>query len=441
METLYQNNILDSLAEGLFSVDKNFKIQYYNRAAEVITGFKKEEVIGQYCKKIFRSDICESLCPIAKVLIDGSDVFDLECKYFCAGSNTIPVKVNATVLRNNNNEPIGGVISFRDLRSFPELDKCWAAKNFHGMIGHSKSMMEIYELISEISDSSASVLIQGETGTGKELIADTIQRLSRRKGQKYVKVNCSVLPEQLMASELFGHIKGAFTDAVNDRIGRFELADRGTIFLDEITEMSPRMQTQILRVIQEGTFERLGESITRKTDVRIIAATNLNMQEAIASGRFREDLYFRLNVIPVKVPPLRKRREDIPYFVSHFLKKFNHLYSKNITDIDPDALDLLMDYDWPGNVREFENAIEYAFIRTKLRNSIGKCSLPSDIKNKIETECRKIKPLFLKEITPHELVELLETNKWNQTLVAKKLNINRTTLWRYLKKNNIFSDN
>jgi transcriptional regulator with PAS, ATPase and Fis domain len=244
-----------------------------------------------------------------------------------------------------------------------------------------------------------------------------------------------------MASELFGHVKGAFTDAVSDRVGRFELADKGTIFLDEITEMSPRMQTQILRVIQEGTFERLGESVTRKTDLRVIAATNLNMQEAITNGQFREDLFYRLNVIPVKVPPLRKRKEDIPYFVSHFLTKFNLLYSKNIIDIDPDALDILMEYDWPGNVREFENAIEYAFIRTKLKNSIGKCALPPDIKNKMESGCKEFKPFFLKDISQHELIELLGNNKWNQTFVAKKLQINRTTLWRYLKKNNLSPKN
>ena len=434
MERNFQNEILDSLAEGLFTVDKDFKINFFNSAAEKISGYKRENVLGKICKQVFNTNLCESDCPIAKVLLNGNNIYDLESKFNCFDLKTLPVKINATVLKNSQNEPVGGVVSFRDLSNLIDIDKYLSTKNYYGIVGNSKPMKEIFELIEEISDSNASVLIQGETGTGKELIANAIQETSQRKKQKFVKVNCSVLPHNLLASELFGHVKGAFTDAVNDRIGRFELADKGTIFLDEITEMPLHMQTQILRVIQEGAFERVGESVTRKIDVRIIAATNLKIKEALSTGKFREDLFFRLNVIPIEVPPLRDRKDDIAFLIKHFIQKFNLIYKKNILDIDIDALDLLVQYDWPGNVREFENAIEYAFVRTKRENSICKCCLPPSIRHTAKVKCKEeIVPSG--KINSKELMSLLEKNKWNKSAVAKILGVDRTTIWRYLKNN------
>jgi len=432
MERNFQNEILDSLAEGLFTVDKDFKINFFNSAAEKISGYKREDVLGKICKHVFNTNLCESDCPIAKALLNGNNIYDLESKYNCFDLKSFPVKINATVLKNSKNEPVGGVVSFRDITNLIEIDKYLSTKNYHGIVGYSKSMMEIFELIEEISNSNASVLIQGETGTGKELIANAIQETSRRREQKFVKVNCSVLPHNLLASELFGHVKGAFTDAVSDRIGRFELADKGTIFLDEITEMPLNMQAQILRVIQEGAFERVGESVTRKVDVRIIAATNLKIKEALTTGKFREDLFFRLNVIPIEVPPLRNRKDDITFLIKHFIQKFNLIYKKNILDIDVDALDMLMQYDWPGNVREFENAIEYAFVRTKRENSICKCCLPPSIRNSVKIKCKE-ETVTLGKINSRELFDLLEKNKWNKSAVAKILGVDRTTIWRYLK--------
>ena len=293
-------------------------------------------------------------------------------------------------------------------------------------------MQEIFELINEISDSDATVLIQGKSGTGKEMVANAIQVTSKRKGKPFVKVNCSVFPENLLASELFGHIKGAFTDALNDRPGRFEFANGGTIFLDEIAEMPSQTQIQLLRVLQEGTFERVGESITRKADVRIIAATNVDIEEALKKGKLREDLYYRLNVIPITVPPLKERLEDIPYLVNHFVEEYSKLYNKQITEVSDDALNILLEHPWPGNVRELENVIEYVVVRSKSGNKIREKNLPSSIKSSIQVESKKVIKEFKRE-NPSDLVQLLEKHHWNKSKVAKELGIGRTTLWRMLK--------
>jgi transcriptional regulator with PAS, ATPase and Fis domain len=292
-------------------------------------------------------------------------------------------------------------------------------------------MQEIFKLIQEISDSDTTVLVQGESGTGKELIANAIQATSRRKAEAFVKVNCSVFPENLLASELFGHVKGSFTDAVKDRPGRFEIANQGTIFLDEIAEMPLQTQVQLLRVLQEGTFERVGESITRETDVRVIAATNLNVNEAIKKGKLREDLFYRLNVIPILIPPLRERVEDIPYLVDHFISDYAQLYKKEIKDISDEALQQIINYSWPGNVRELENLIEYAVVRAKA-NTIEIENFPINISITNETTKKTLREY--KRENPSKLVQLLEKHKWNKTKVAEELGIGRTTLWRMLKK-------
>jgi len=293
-------------------------------------------------------------------------------------------------------------------------------------------MKEIFDLIQEISESDATVLIQGESGTGKELIANAIQVTSLRKDKQFLKVNCSVFPQNLLASELFGHVKGAFTDAFKDRPGRFELANGGTIFLDEVAEMPLQTQIQLLRVLQEGTFERVGESITRKTDVRVIAATNFNINKALSEGKLREDLFYRLNVIPVHVPPLRDRKEDIPYLVKHFIQDYAKVYNKNINDIDNEALEIFINYPWPGNVRELENAIEYLIVRSRDGKNISINNLPSTFKSsQVVNNEAALKELKMDNTS--QLIKLLEKHKWNKTKVAEELGIGRTTLWRMLK--------
>jgi PAS domain S-box-containing protein len=429
-------DILDSLGEGVFTVDKSFKINFFNKAAERITGHKRENVVGQFCKNVFKSKICFSECPIALVLNSKKSIYDIESKIKIADDSIIPIKLNAAVIHNEEEKPIGGVISFREISDLERISQDLTHDSqFHGIIGKSKPMKEIFELIKEISDTDAPVFIHGESGTGKEMIADAIQQTSNRKDMIFIKINCSVFPSHLLASELFGHVKGAFTDAIKDRPGRFEIADGGTIFLDEVAEMPLQMQLQLLRVLQEGTFERVGESITRRVDVRVIAATNINIEEALKSGKFREDLYYRLNVIPIEVPPLKVRQVDLIPLIKHFLKKFSLLYKKDITDIDDEALELITNFEWRGNVRELENVIEYSFVRTNNSNVISASKLPPIVR-----DSRSKKLLFNKYYTEddsfekHQLIDILEKNHWSKTNAAKELKIGRTTLWRRMKE-------
>jgi len=435
MEEQKTDTILNSLAEGVITVDREFKITFINQAASFMTGFQKDEVIGKICKNVFKSDYCAENCPIARILKFGRSIFDFDSKIECKDASPIPIRLNAALLKDESDNPAGGVITFRDLSILKEIESMLKQdSNFQGIISNSKSMKEIFTLIEQISDSDAPVLITGETGTGKELIANAIQNLSRRKNKKYVKVNCSVIPDNLLASELFGHAKGAFTDAHKERVGRFELADGGTIFLDEIGEMPLQMQPQILRVVQDGTFERLGESITKYVDVRIITATNTDLEKAIADGKFREDLFYRLNVIHINLPPLRKRTDDIPLLANHFLKKFTIIYKKNIPFIENECLEHLTRSYWHGNIRELENAIEYAVIRNKPDKGLCICAFPAKIRENIV--CSQKNNVITDTKTPFEntsLIQLLNQHKWNKTKVAQILGVDRTTLWRKLK--------
>ncbi len=435
MEEQKTDTILNSLAEGVITVDKEFKITFINEAATLMTGFQKDEVIGKICKNVFKSEYCSENCPIARILKFGKSIFDFDSQIECKNSTPIPIRLNAALLKDETGNPAGGVITFRDLSILKKIEGMLKQEsNFHGMISNSKSMKEIFTLIEQISDSDAPVLITGETGTGKELIANAIQCLSKRNKNKYVKVNCSVIPDNLLASELFGHAKGAFTDAQKERVGRFELADGGTIFLDEIGEMPLQMQPQILRVVQDGTFERLGESITKSVDVRIITATNTILEKAIAEGKFREDLFYRLNVIHINLPPLRKRLDDIPLLANHFLKKFSIIYKKNIPFIEDECIEHLTRWHWPGNIRELENAIEYAVIRNKPDKSLCICAFPTKIRENIF--CKQKNNIIPDAQMPFEntsLLELLNQYKWNKTKVAQILGVDRTTLWRKLK--------
>lgn len=429
------NAILDSLGEGLFTVDKEFRINSFNRAAEQILGYRRDEVIGDFCKNIIKSHRCYEDCPLGKVLESGSNLFDCESEIEHRSGRKIPVKLNATVLRDNENKPIGGVVSFRDLSYLETIQKSLRTEsNYHGIIGTHKSIREIITLIEEVAESKSNVLIMGESGSGKEMVANAIQATSLRKNKPFIKINCSVFPPHILASELFGHVKGSYTDAIKDRIGRFELADGGTIFLDEVAEMPLEMQVQLLRVLQEGTFERIGESITRKVDVRVIAATNKNITEHMHNGKFREDLYYRLNVIPIHIPPLRERKSDIPNLAQHFINKFSMISGKKIFETDDDAMDILVSYDWPGNVRELENAVEYAFARTK-DSVIHASKLPPVVRMEAHTGTHKkqIDDIPFAEEEYARIKRALEKHYWNRSRAARELEMGRTTLWRKMK--------
>lgn len=428
------SEIFESIPEGIYTIDKNFRITSFNKTAEIITGLKKEDVIGKYCKSKLNSDICELFCPVAKILETGKSIFDYESVIRCGNGKTIPIRLNASLLKSTINEPIGAIITFRDMSLYKSVVVYTEEDvQYHKMVGVSKSMQDLFGLIDEISGSDATVLIQGETGTGKELVADAIHATSKRKDKKYVKVNCSVLQPHLLASELFGHAKGAFTDAIKDRAGRFEYADGGTIFLDEIGDISVETQLQLLRVLQEGVFERLGESISRKVNVRVIAATNRNIEKAITEGTFRKDLFYRLNVIPIEVMPLRKRLEDIPSLVKYFVKKFASVYNKNLTEVDDKTLSILSKWNWPGNVRELENVIEYSVVRSKSSNTICACNLPPYIRKEVECPKEDCIPPAGNTITAAQLLKMLEKHNWNKTKVADALGVNRSTVWRKMK--------
>lgn len=428
-------SILNSLHEGVYVIDKEFKILFVNKAASKITNIEPQEVIGKICRSFCKSERCEIGCPITEVLRTDKDITDLESSLQNNNGGIIPIKLNASILKNEKNEPIGGIISFRKNEK-TDFEDYLKKGNFYGIIGKSKVMTDIFSIINETARTNVQVLITGETGAGKEMIANAIHKLSSRRDKIFVKVNCANLHDNLLASELFGHVKGAFTDAVKDRVGRFEYANGGTIFLDEIGEMPINMQTQLLRILQDGTFERVGESIARKVDVRIIAATNKKLEEEIRSRKFREDLYYRLNVIPIKVPPLREHKEDLILLVEHFIKKYSKKYNKKIDRVPPDTMDLLMNYNWPGNIRELENTIEYAFLRSKREDYLCVCSLPPQVRsNSTCIDKLTIKELELDEKT-ETLLSLLRQNNWNKTRVAKILGINRSTIHRQLKNLN-----
>ena len=296
-------------------------------------------------------------------------------------------------------------------------------------------MQEIYQLIEDITDSDSTVLIEGESGTGKELIANAIHYHSKRKNNPFIKISCSSFSETLLESELFGHVRGAFTGAVKEKPGRFELADKGTIFLDEIGEASPNVQVKLLRVLQERKFERVGGTETITVDIRVIAATNRELKNEIEIGKFREDLYYRLSVIPIALPLLRKRKEDIPLLIDHFISKYNIIMSKNIKGISGSTLDLLEMYDYPGNIRELENAIEYAFNRCKGK-IIKPDMLPVNIRRAVVTDPKE----FGNDSEKTKILNALDICKWNNIKAAKLLNMSRTTLWRKMKKYNISSE-
>ncbi|GAB4177422.1 MAG: sigma 54-interacting transcriptional regulator [Calditrichia bacterium] len=438
-------DILDSLGEGVFTIDKDFRIGYINTAAERILGINRYQAVGGICKRVLRSNLCRENCPIAQVITGKKNIFNMDGILTHSSGEQVPVKLNAALLKQKG-KVVGGVISFYPIKQLKaDIEQYQWERSYYGLIGNSKPMREIYGLIDEIADSDASVLIQGESGTGKELIANAIQKTSLRRDKPFVKINCSVFSPQLLASELFGHVKGAFTGAIKDRVGRFELADGGTLFLDEVAEMNPVMQLQLLRVLQEGTFVRVGDSISRQVDVRIIAATNKNLEEAVQKGEFREDLYYRLNVIPIEVPPLRERREDIPFLVQHFIKKIALQTKKNLPEISDSALDYLMKYEWPGNVRELENAIAYAMARTK-EEVISECKLPPKVREfascpsdaLVVDQNRKYESdnqFHAHGLTSEKerILDVLNQCHWNKSKAAAMLGIGRTTLWRKMK--------
>ena len=432
-ESVRLRSILNSIADGVLTVDNNLVITGFNPAAEKITGYTEKEVLGKYCHSILGSEVCNRNCPLRKTIETGETITNFEMNFITAQERRIPVNVSTAPLIDENGEVIGGVETFRDLSVLKQLrDELKGKYSFRNIIGKNPGMQKIYNLIEVVSNSNSTVLITGETGTGKDLVARAIHYNSLRRAKPFIKVSCAALPETLLESELFGHKKGAFTGAVRDKPGRFQLADGGTIFLDEVGEIPLSIQVKLLRVIEEQEFEALGDTKSTKVDVRIIAATNRDLKEEIHEGRFREDLFYRLNVIPIHLPPLRERKDDIPLLVEHIIKTLNTREGRSIRSVSRETMELLLDYDWIGNVRELENAIEYAFVHCD-GNIILPQHLPGDIR-KLKKEEVRIEGKTLEELEKEFIKKTLKANNFDKGKTAKALRISRTTLWRKMKK-------
>ncbi len=429
--------ILDSIADGVFTVDEDQHITSFNKAAEKITGVSRDQAIGQKCFDVFRADICQSDCALKKTMTTGEPLIDQRINILDSSGTVTPISISTAMLKDEEGKIIGGVETFRDLSTVEQLRKEINSQFTVGdIVSKSDAIQRIFDVLPDIASSEATVLIEGASGTGKELFARAIHNLSDRKQKKLVAINCGALPDTLLESELFGYVKGAFTDAKKDKPGRFQLARGGTIFLDEIGDISTALQVKLLRVLQEKEFEPLGATQTVKADVRIIAATNKKLNELVARGIFREDLYYRLNVVKISLPTLAQRREDIPLLVEHFVHRFNIRTGKNIQGLSQEAMSCLMRHNFPGNIRELENIIEHAFVLCR-ENQITMAHLPSDLLNAASTVSDITTSAETDPMAQNEaqlIRRILENHNGNRRKTAEELGIHKTTLWRKMKK-------
>jgi PAS domain S-box-containing protein len=424
--------ILGSISDGVFTVDTMGRITCFNRAAEIITGFSKEEAVGRPCHTIFRSDICENACALRYTLENGEPIVDLVVSIQSAQGEEIPVSISTALFRDREGRVVGGVETFRDLRQVEALRREVKEKySFGDIVTKSQRMRAVLEILPTIAHSESTVLITGESGTGKELVARAIHSHSPRSKGPLIAVNSAGIPDTLLEAELFGYEPGAFTGAVKSKPGRFAMAGGGTLFLDEIGDMSFQLQAKLLRVLQEGTYEALGGVRTTKTDVRVLAATNRDLSAMIREGAFREDLYYRLNIFELKLPPLRERMEDVPLLVDHFIQRLSAIQDKGIRGIAPKALRVLMEHDFPGNVRELQNAVEHAFVLspgTLIRTEY----LPEGIRG-VE-DPYPTDGTTLKDQEKQFILKALARNGYDRVAAAQELGIHKATLYRKIQK-------
>lgn len=425
--------ILECISDGVFTIDYNWKITSFNRAAEEITGVSRKDAIGRHCWEVFRSNMCEQGCALKKTMEEGKPFISTSTYIINSEKKRIPITASTSLLIDKKGDVIGGVETFRDHSLVEDLRKELSTRfRVEDIVSNSDAMKSIFNLIPQISDSDSSVLVEGETGTGKELLARAIHNMSPRKKKPFIAINCGALPDTLLESELFGYKKGAFTNAVKDKPGQFALADGGTIFLDEIGDTSPAFQVSLLRVLQEHEFTPLGGLTKEKSNIRIIAATNKNLSELVKLTKFRQDLYYRINVIRLTLPPLRERMEDVPLLVERFISKLNVLQGKFIQGIDKKVLQSLMSHEFPGNIRELENIIEHAFVLCsegyiKLQHLPGSLSLQANFN--LNTDDDPVKTAQAKLI-----MDALARNGFNRNAAAKDMGIHKSTLFRRIKK-------
>jgi len=435
-ESQFFNILLDNIADGVFTVDREWRITYFNRAAERITGIPHQQAIGQHCFDVFHANICQTACALRRTLESGKEIIDLPINIVNHKGETISVSISTAILRDQQGNIVGGVETFRDLSAIEELRKELSKQySFEDIISKNYQIQKLFAIIPDIAESDSTVLLQGPSGSGKELFARAIHNLSHRRDKPFVVVSCGALPDTLLESELFGYVKGAFTDAKRDKPGRFALADGGSIFLDEVGELSPSMQVKFLRVLQEREYEPLGATSTVKVDVRIIAATNQDLAELKERGLFREDLYYRLNVIKIELPPLFQRREDIPLLIEHFVQVFNLKMHKKITGVSDEVLRFLMRYDFPGNIRELQNIIEHAFVLCK-GSIIELEHLPREVLEKKEQLLKESPAPYkgLQEAEAQLIRETLKRYNGHRGKTAQALGIAKSTLWRKIRR-------
>jgi PAS domain S-box-containing protein len=433
--TDYQS-ILNSITDGVLTVDRNMIVTSFNRAAEKITQVKRSEAIGRHCFEVIRAEVCESGCAIQKTFKTGKPCQNIPVFIVRADNKRIPISVTTGIVRDDKGNAIGGVETFRDLSELNKLRReIYKKHSFEDIVSKNHQMLQLFSILPQVADSHSTVLIGGASGTGKELLARAIHNHSSKRAAPFMAVNCGALPDTLIESELFGYQAGAFTDAKHNKPGRFALVKDGTIFLDEIGDISTAMQTRLLRVLENRTFSPLGATSTQQMKARVIAATHRNLKEMIAAGQFREDLYFRINVVGLRLPPLKERKEDIPLLVDHFIERFNTLTGKQMVGLSPDALAALTLYDWPGNVRELENAIEHAFVLC-LDGMIRLAHLPEQIQPRKEP-LQLPTETSLKAIEKQAIIRALNNNNWRKMATARELGVDKNTLRRKILRYDI----
>jgi PAS domain S-box-containing protein len=433
MNGLTTEAILESISDGVFTIDADWRILSFNRAAEQILRIDRTQAIGLPCSEVFRSSMCERSCPLAETFKTGKPVIDRSGYIVDPSGRRIPVSVSTALLKDGDGRVIGGAETFRDLSELERLKKERPRQRFGDLATNSPAMQAVLDTLVAIASSSSTILISGETGTGKEVVAKMIHLESRRKDGPFVAVNCAALPETLLESELFGYRKGAFTGADRDKAGRFALAQGGTLFLDEIGDMPLGMQVKLLRVLQEQEYEPLGSVKPVSSDVRIICATNRDLQAKVADGSFRRDLYYRINVISMTLPPLRERREDLPMLAQEFLERFSVMAHKRIEGFHPQVFAAFYAYGWPGNIRELENAIERAVVMCGT-DHIVLHDLPTEIQQAYPEGMESFagNPIYLAK--KHALEEVLQRNDGSVTATACELGLHRSTVYRMIKQ-------
>jgi len=429
-----QRVILDSISEGVFTVDPDWRISSFNRAAEEITGIDREKAVGRRCRDVLRADICESGCTLAATIETGRPIMNKVVHIIDAQGKKRAVAISTALLKDTSGNVIGGVETFRDMSMIEQLRKEITGRySYEDIISQNNRMQKLFGILPNIAESNTTVLIEGESGTGKELFARAIHNISFRKDKPFVAVNCGALPDTLLESELFGYKAGAFTDAKKDKAGRFALAEGGTMFLDEIGDVSAAVQVKLLRVLQDKTYEPIGAISSVKADVRIITATNKKLEQLVQQGKFRDDLYYRVNVIRLELPPLRDKKEDIPLLTDHFISRFNSLHNKNICCVTNEVTAALLAYDYPGNVRELENIIEHCFVLCE-GEIIEAKHLPTSVRPALKGEkAEDSKPATIKQMEIILIRQALRRTNGNKTAAAKQLGIDKSTLFRKIR--------